>query len=330
MNKENILVTGGAGYIGSHIVRDLGENGYNPVVVDNLSMGDRKNILYGDFIEGDIADSPLITRVISDYGIKSAIHFAAFIQVEESVKDPVKYYENNSIKSFELIRNCVKNKIENFVFSSTASVYGMPEKIPVDENSPLLPINPYGRSKMFTEMLLKDISAVEKSFNYIALRYFNVAGADREVRIGQNYKKPTHLITLALRAALGDYPSLKIFGTDYDTRDGTAVRDYIHVDDLSKAHILSLNFLKEKKESRIFNCGYGRGLTVSEVVDTVKSVTGVDFEVKNWERRAGDPPALIADSSLIRKELLWEPTCDDINLIVKNSWEWEKKLKNIS
>lgn len=330
MRKETILVTGGAGYIGSHIVRDLGENGYNPVVVDNLSMGNRKSVLYGDFIEGDIADSALITRVINDYSIKSVIHFAAFIQVEESVKDPVKYYENNSIKSFELIRNCVRNGIENFVFSSTASVYGMPEKIPVNESSPLLPINPYGRSKMFTEMVLKDISSIEKNFNYVALRYFNVAGADGQVRIGQNYKKPTHLITLALRAALGDYPSLKIFGTDYGTRDGTAIRDYIHVDDLSSAHILSLGLLKDRKESRIFNCGYGRGLTVSEVVETVKSVTGVDFEVKNWERRAGDPPALIADSSLIRKELLWEPVCDDIKLIVKNSWEWEKKLKNIN
>ncbi len=329
-NKENILVTGGAGYIGSHIVRDLGENGYNPVIVDNLSMGNRKSVLYGDFIEGDIADSALITRVINDYDIKSVIHFAAFIQVEESVKDPVKYYENNSIKSFELIRNCVRNGIENFVFSSTASVYGMPEKIPVNESSPLLPINPYGRSKMFTEMVLKDISNNEKNFNYVALRYFNVAGADGQVRIGQNYKKPTHLITLALRAALGDYPSLKIFGTDYDTRDGTAIRDYIHVDDLSRAHILSLDLLKDRKESRIFNCGYGRGLTVSEVVETVKSVTGVDFEVKNWERRSGDPPALIADSSLIRKELLWEPICDDIKLIVKNSWEWEKKIKNIN
>ncbi|MEN8155008.1 MAG: UDP-glucose 4-epimerase GalE [Acidobacteriota bacterium] len=330
MKKENVLVTGGAGYIGSHIVRDLCDNGYNPVVVDNLSMGNREAVLCGDFYEGDVADDQLISRLISEYKIKSVIHFAAFIQVEESVSDPLKYYYNNSVKSFKLIRNCVKNGIENFVFSSTAAVYGIPDKVPADEATPLIPINPYGDSKLFTEKVLRDTSEAVDNFNYIALRYFNVAGSDKEVRIGQNYKKPTHLITLALRAALGEYPSLKVFGTDYDTADGTAVRDYIHVDDLSKAHLLSLKFLKERKESRVLNCGYGKGSSVREVVEMVKKVTGVNFTVEDAPRRAGDSPELTADSSLIRKELKWVPESDDLELIIKNAWEWEKKLKNIS
>jgi len=327
--KENILVTGGAGYIGSHIVRDLGEKGFNPVVLDNLSTGNRQNLLYGELIEGDVNDEKLVSRIIKKYDIKSVIHFAAFIQVEESVKNPFKYYENNSIKSFFFIKTCVENGIENFVFSSTAAIYGMPDEIPVKERSPLLPINPYGRSKLFTEMVLKDISEVNDNFNYIALRYFNVAGADPKGRIGQNYEKPTHLITLALRAALGDYPSLKIFGTDYDTSDGTAIRDYIHVDDLSKAHLLSLDYLKNKKKSNIFNCGYGMGLSVSEVISTVKKITGIDFKVENAPRRAGDPPKLIADSSLIKETLKWIPESDNIDKIIENSWLWEKKLKGI-
>ncbi|MEN8222620.1 MAG: UDP-glucose 4-epimerase GalE [Acidobacteriota bacterium] len=327
MEKENILVTGGAGYIGSHIVRDLCTAGYNPVVLDNLSMGNREAVLCGDFYEGDVEDEKLVSRLISEYEIRSVIHFAAFIQVEESVSDPLKYYYNNSVKSFRLIRNCVKNGIESFVFSSTAAVYGMPEKIPADESTPLQPINPYGDSKLFTEKVLRDTAAAVEGFNYIALRYFNVAGSDKEVRIGQNYKKPTHLITLALRAALGDYPSLKVFGTDYDTADGTAVRDYIHVDDLSKAHLLSLKFLKENKESRVLNCGYGKGNSVREVVDAVKKVTGVDFRVDDAPRRAGDAPELTADSSRIREDLKWVPESDDLELIIKNAWDWEKKLK---
>ena len=327
MGKENILVTGGAGYIGSHIVRDLGEAGYHPVVLDNLSMGNRDSILCGELIVGDVADDELVSRVIREYGITSVIHFAAFIQVEESVSDPLKYYHNNSVKSFLLIRNCVKNGIRNFVFSSTAAVYGMPPVVPADETTPLNPINPYGDSKLFTEKVLKDTASAVGNFNYVALRYFNVAGSDKRVRIGQNYKKPTHLITLALRAALGDYPSLKVFGTDYDTPDGTAIRDYIHVDDLSAAHLLSLDFLKEKKESRILNCGYGRGGSVREVVEMVKRVTGVHFPVEDAPRRAGDSPSLVADSTLIRKELGWVPESDDLELIIRTAWEWEKKLK---
>ena len=326
MIKENILVTGGAGYIGSHIVRDLGEKGYNPIVYDNLSSGNRENVLCGEFILGDLNNTQLLDEIIKNYQIKSVIHFAAFIVVEESVAQPLKYYENNSINTFKLVQVCIKNNVENFVFSSTAAVYGIPQKIPVDENAPLMPINPYGKSKVFTEMLLQDVSTAHPGFNYIALRYFNVAGADGKARIGQNYKKPTHLMTLALKAALGKYPCLKVFGTDYKTADGTAIRDYIHVDDLSNAHLLALDFLKAEKKSCIFNCGYGVGSSVIEVIKAVKEVTGINFKVENSERRSGDPPALIADSRLIKKILHWKPRYNDLRYIVKTAWEWEKEL----
>ena len=326
MGKENILVTGGAGYIGSHVVKDLCEKDFFPVTYDNLSFGNRKNVLYGDFIQGDLSDTVLLEKTIKKYKIKSVIHFAAFIVVEESVKDPLKYYNNNFINSCRLIKTCVENNVNHFVFSSSAAVYGIPEKLPVKENSALNPINPYGTSKMFTEILLRDVSCVNKNFNYIALRYFNVAGADKKARIGQDYKKPTHLITLALKAAKGQYPDLKVFGTDYNTPDGTAIRDYIHVDDLSEAHIQSLNYLKENRKSAVFNCGYGKGYSVLNVIKNAKEVTGVDFKITNSDRREGDPPALIADSRLIKKELGWKPRYNDLKYIIKTAWEWEKKL----
>lgn len=216
-STENILVTGGAGYIGSHVVRDLGEQGYKPIVYDNLSTGNKDFVLYGDFIKGDLKDTNLITKIIKKYKIKSVIHFAAYIVVEESVNKPIKYYNNNFFNSLNLIKLCIENGVENFVFSSSAAVYGIPEEFPVKENSQLNPVNPYGRSKMFTEILLEDISYIYKNFNYIALRYFNVAGADKKLRIGQKYKNPTHLITLALKTVLGEYESLNIFGTDYNS-----------------------------------------------------------------------------------------------------------------
>jgi UDP-glucose 4-epimerase len=315
VEKENILVTGGAGYIGSHIVRDLGQKGFNPIVYDNLSTGNRDNVLYGDFIPGDVGDTALLKEIIQKHSIKSVIHFAAFIVVSESVSQPFKYYENNSFNTFKLIKTCIDTGIENFVFSSTAAVYGIPEKIPVNETTIMNPINPYGKSKVFTEMLLEDVSIAYPGFNYIALRYFNVAGADPRARIGQNYKNPTHLITLALKTALGDYPHLNIFGTDYHTPDGTTIRDYIHIDDLSNAHLLALDYLKAEKKSRVFNCR------------TTKEVTGIDFPTKPAERRPGDPPELVADSTLIQKELNWKPIYNDLDYILKTSWEWEKKLK---
>ncbi|MCU0286420.1 MAG: UDP-glucose 4-epimerase GalE [Acidobacteria bacterium] len=327
MARENILVTGGAGYIGSHIVRDLYEKGYNPIVYDNLSTGRRENILYGQLIEGNINNDTLVTQTIQEYQIRDVIHFAASIVVEESVSRPLEYYENNSANTFRLVQTCIRNRIENFVFSSTAAVYGIPIKIPVPETAHMLPINPYGKSKVMTEMLLEDVSAAYPHFHYIALRYFNVAGADAQVRIGQNYKKPTHLMTLALRTALGDYPGLKIYGSDYDTPDGTAVRDYIHIDDLAHAHLLALEYLKSEKKSRVFNCGYGTGRSVFEVVNTTKEITGCDFQTFLCGRRQGDPPALVADSRLIQAELGWKPKFNDLPYIIKTAWEWEKKIK---
>lgn len=327
MNKENVLVTGGAGYIGSHVVRDLGEKGLNPIVYDNLSTGNRESVLCGQFIRGDIQDNPLLRETIQKYNIKSVIHFAASIVVSESVGKPLEYYENNSINTFQLIKTCIETGIENFVFSSTAAVYGIPETAPIAETAIMTPINPYGKSKMVTEMLLSDVSKAYPYFNYIALRYFNVAGADREARIGQNYKNPTHLMTLALRTALGDYPHLNIFGTDYHTADGTAIRDYIHIDDLSNAHLLALEYLEAEKKSRVFNCGYGTGHSVMEVVNVTKEVTGIDFPAIPTDRRPGDPPELVADSTLIQKELGWKPLYNDLHYIIQTAWEWEKKLK---
>lgn len=325
--KENILVTGGAGYIGSHVVRDLGEAGYHPIVFDNLSSGNREHILHGSFIHGDIKNTRLLSQTIKSHHIDSVLHFAAYIVVEESVRNPFKYYENNSLNSFKLIKTCVASGVKNFVFSSTAAVYGIPEKVPITENCPLKPINPYGKSKLFTEMLLQDIAAANPDFNFIALRYFNVAGADKECRIGQKYKTYSHLITLALKSALGKFPGLKIFGTDYPTPDGTAVRDYIHIDDLAAAHLLALDYLKKEKKSRTFNCGYGTGYTVKQVVETVKKVTGRKFPVENAPRRAGDPPILIADPALIHNETGWVPQFNDLDYIIRSAWEWEKKLE---
>jgi len=327
VNKKNILVTGGAGYIGSHVVRDLGEKNLEPIVYDNLSTGNRGSVLCGRFIRGNIQDTPLVKETIRKYNIKNVIHFAASIVVSESVSKPLEYYENNSINTFQLIRTCIESGVENFVFSSTAAVYGIPETTPTPETAVMNPINPYGKSKTVTEMLLSDVSGAYPHFNYIALRYFNVAGADREVRIGQNYKKPTHLMTLALRTALGDYPHLNIFGTDYHTPDGTAVRDYIHIDDLANAHLLALEYLETEKKSRVFNCGYGTGHSVLEVVNAAKQVTGIDFPAIPTDRRPGDPPELVADSTLIQEELGWKPRYNDLHYIIKTAWEWEKKLK---
>ncbi len=329
MRKENILVTGGAGYIGSHIVRDLGVYGYNPIIYDNLSTGNKENILCGEFNLGDIGDSDRVKDTIREYDIKSVIHFAAFIVVSESVSQPFKYYENNSFRSFQLIKTCVENGIENFVFSSTAAVYGIPDQIPVPETALMNPINPYGKSKVVTEMLLEDVSIAYPHFNYIALRYFNVAGADKQSRIGQNYKNPTHLVTLALRTALGDYPQLQVFGCDYATPDKTAIRDYIHIDDLSNAHLLALEYLKSNHMSRVFNCGYGTGCSVLEVVNAAREVTGIDIKAVTTSRRPGDPPALTADSRLIQKELGWKPQFNNLHYIIKTAWDWELKLKKI-
>lgn len=320
------MVTGGAGYIGSHVVRDLGERGYYPVVLDNLSSGHPEAVLCGELIRGDVADSELVGSILRKFSIRSVMHFAASIQVGESVSQPLKYYENNSFNCLRLIKACLENKVENFIFSSTAAVYGMPAKVPVDEKAPLLPINPYGGSKLVSEMLLRDAAAAHSNFRYMALRYFNAAGADRQARLGQKYSQPTHLLTLALKTALGRFPKLEVFGTDYPTPDGTAIRDYIHVDDLAGAHLLALDFLKSDKGSRVFNCGYGIGHSVLDVVAAAKRVSGIDFPVVHAARRPGDPAALVADAGAIRRELGWKPSVPRLDEIVASAWNWEKKL----
>jgi UDP-glucose 4-epimerase len=323
---EPILVTGGAGYIGSHVVRDLGENGFHPVVLDNLSSGKPGAVLAGELIRGDVADAELVGSLLRKHAIRCVMHFAAFIQVGESVHLPLKYYENNSFNCLRLLKACLENGVENFIFSSTAAVYGMPETVPVDEKAPLLPINPYGSSKLVSEMLLRDTAAANPGFRYVALRYFNAAGSDRQTRIGQDYRQPTHLLTLALKTALGQFPRLEVFGTDYPTPDGTAIRDYIHVDDLAGAHLLALKHLKSGGDSRVFNCGYGIGHSVLDVVAAAKRVTGIDFPVVHAARRPGDPGALVADAGAIRRELGWAPKVPHLDKIVASAWNWEKKL----
>lgn len=321
-----ILITGGAGYIGSHMVRTLGEmGGHDIIVYDNLSTGHRESVLYGNLVEGDLADSKTLDTLFKDEQFDAVLHFAAHIVVPESLIDPIKYYRNNFSNALNLIDACVTHNVNKFIFSSTAAVYGLAEKNPITEASPLLPINPYGGSKAMVEQALKDVSTAS-DMRYVSLRYFNVAGADREARIGQKYKKPTHLITVALRTALGQREFLEIFGTDYITPDGTCIRDYIHVDDLIDAHVLALDYLSSNNQSDIFNCGYGTGFSVKEVVEKIKNVTGVDFAAKEVGRRPGDPPALVADSSKIKKELGWKPRFDDLDYIIKTAWEWEKKL----
>jgi UDP-glucose 4-epimerase len=323
---EPILVTGGAGYIGSHVVRDLGQKGYYPVVLDNLSSGKPEAVLCGELVRGDVADAELVGSLLRRHAIRSVMHFAAFIQVGESVRLPLKYYENNSFHCLLLLKACLENGVENFIFSSTAAVYGMPDKVPVDEKAPLLPINPYGGSKLVSEMLLRDAAAANPGFRYVALRYFNAAGADRQARLGQDYAQPTHLLTLALRTALGRSPRLEIFGTDYPTPDGTAIRDYIHVDDLAGAHMLALEHLTGGGSSRVFNCGYGIGHSVLDVVAAARKVTHIDFPVVHAGRRPGDPAALVADAGAIRRELGWSPRVPHLDEIVASAWEWEKKL----
>jgi UDP-glucose 4-epimerase len=325
--KKRILVTGGAGYIGSHVVKALGERGYDVLTYDNLSTGNKRAVLHGDLVVADLSDGVALAKTLRGFDPDAVMHFAASIVVPESVLEPLKYYRNNTVNSIFLCEAMQKHGIGKLIFSSTAAVYGVPETVSVREDVPMKPINPYGSSKMMTECVLKDLSAAGKDFNYISLRYFNVAGADKDGRIGQAYKEATHLMTRALKAAKGDFAKLDIFGTDYPTPDGTCIRDYIHVDDLADAHILALEHLLGGGRSDIYNCGYGHGYSVREVVDMAKKVTGIDFRVEETARRKGDPPALVADSLKLREELGWRPQRDDIGYIIKTAWEWERNQK---
>lgn len=321
-----ILVTGGAGYIGSHVVKALGEHSHDVVTYDNLSTGNKWAVLHGDLVVADLADKEMLRTAIRNFKPDAIMHFAASIVVPESVREPLKYYRNNSANTLNLLEVAGESGVGKFIFSSTAAVYGIPETIPVAEEAPLRPINPYGTSKMMTEFMLKDISFARNDFRYVSLRYFNVAGADGKGRIGQAYKEATHLITRALKTAKGEFEKLLIFGTDYDTPDGTCVRDYIHVDDLADAHVKALDYLASGGRSTILNCGYGHGYTVREVVAAAKRVTGVDFTVEETGRREGDPPALVADSTKIKAALGWSPQFDNLEYIIRTAWEWERRL----
>ncbi|HEX9964183.1 MAG TPA: UDP-glucose 4-epimerase GalE [Allosphingosinicella sp.] len=327
MNKPTVLVTGGAGYIGSHAVLALLDSGWKVVVIDNLTTGFRWAVPEAaSFAEGDIADQALVARLIEDHAIGAIIHFAGSIIVPESVEQPLKYYENNTVKSRSLIESAVKGGIRHFIFSSTAATYGLPERVPVVESSRTQPINPYGWSKLMTERMLAD-AAFAHPLNFCALRYFNVAGADPEGRSGQSTAGATHLIKVAVEAATGKRPSVSVYGTDYDTPDGTGVRDYIHVSDLAAAHVHALEKLIEgPTDSYIINCGYGRGFSVLQVLDAVDRVTNMRIERRMEPRRAGDPDALVADNGKILSTLPWRPKLDDLDTIVTHALAWERKL----
>ncbi|WP_425063394.1 UDP-glucose 4-epimerase GalE [Pyruvatibacter mobilis] len=322
-----VLVTGGAGYIGSHTVLALSDRGEDVVVLDNLSTGFRSVIPEGvELVVGDIGDRALLDSVMERYEVDAVIHFAGSIVVPDSVADPLGYYLNNTVKTRELLAAAVAHAVPRFIFSSTAAVYGTPDIVPVTEDAVLAPISPYGSSKLMTEWMLRDTAAAHP-LNYVALRYFNVAGADPQGRAGQSTARATHLIKVAVEAATGARDHVSIFGTDYDTPDGTGVRDYIHVSDLAAAHLAALDHLRGGEPGGVFNCGYGHGASVRQVLDTVQRVSGQRIDVREEERRAGDPASLVSDPSLLRQTLDWTPQLDDLAVIVEHALRWEQRLR---
>ncbi len=326
MSDKTILVTGGAGYIGSHVVRQLGERGDKVVVLDNLSTGFKESVLYGELIVGDTGDKELVSKILAENDIDAIIHFAAHTIVPESVSNPLKYYGNNTANTRSLLECAQDAGIEHFIFSSTAAVYGMPESGLASEDTALSPINPYGMSKLMSEYMLRDLSAASP-LDFVVLRYFNVAGCDLEGRIGQSTEKATLLTKVACEAAVGKREQVAIYGTDYDTPDGTGVRDYIHVEDLASAHLKALDYLRNDGESVILNCGYGQGYSVRELLKAVMKADGdKEFKVVEEPRRAGDPPSLIAKADKIRDVLGWVPKHNKLETIVETALAWEKKL----
>jgi len=321
-----VLVTGGAGYIGSHMVLALADAGEDVVVLDNLTTGfDWALDSRAKFIKGNANDIKLVAKIIKQHKIKEIIHFAGSIIVPESVIDPLKYYSNNTATTRNLIEAAVQGGVKHFVFSSTAAVYGMVGIEPVSEDTPLNPASPYGRSKLMSEIMLADVAAAH-SMTFGALRYFNVAGADAKGRAGQSTKNTTHLIKVALQVALGQRTHIDVYGTDYDTPDGTCLRDYIHISDLINAHALMLKHLRKGEKSTIMNCGYGQGYSVNDVINVAKNVSGIDFDVYYVDKRLGDPAAVVANSQKLKTTLNWQPKHDNLEKIISSAYAWEKHL----
>jgi UDP-glucose 4-epimerase len=321
-----VLVTGGAGYIGSHMVYALVAAGERVIVLDNLSTGFDWAVAGSvPLVVAETGDQNLVSTIIKEHAVEAIIHFAASIVVPDSVSDPLGYYKNNTVNSRALIECAVKGGVKHFIFSSTAAVYGNPTRVPVLEDDPLMPMSPYGSSKLMSEIMLRDASFAH-GLKHVILRYFNVAGADPEGRTGQSTKGATHLIKVAVETALGKREKMDVFGTDYPTPDGTCLRDYIHVNDLAAAHLDALRYLRAGGDSVTANCGYGRGFSVREVIDTVKKVSGKDFRVDTSPRRPGDPAQIVANSDRARATLGWRPQYDDLPLIVDHALAWERKL----
>ncbi|NLM98033.1 MAG: UDP-glucose 4-epimerase GalE [Halanaerobiaceae bacterium] len=318
-----ILVTGGAGYIGSHVAKKLAESGHDVVIIDNLVKGHREAVLQGKFIEGDLADKGLLDRIMREEEIEGVIHLAAYSLVGESMEKPGMYYENNVANGLNLLEAMVKNRVRYIVFSSTAAVYGEPLEIPITETHPAVPANTYGESKLFFEKILERYDQIH-DIRYISLRYFNAAGADSSGKIGEAHDPETHLIPIVLEKALGRRENLYIYGDDYPTADGTCIRDYIHVEDLADAHILAVKALKDGLDSRIYNLGNGEGYSVKEVINTAGEVVGKEIKAEIGERRPGDPAVLVASSEKIKKELGWEPLYPDLKQIIESAWRWHK------
>ena len=325
MSQKSILVTGGAGYIGSHVVQQLGAAGESVVVIDNLSTGFRESITHGKLVVGDIGDEALVSETLSRYNVEAVLHFAASTIVPESVENPLKYYKNNTANTRNLLACCQAHGVKHFIFSSTAAVYGIPKDPICTETTETKPINPYGASKLMSEMMLQDLSKAT-DLSHVILRYFNVAGCDPNGQVGQRTKKATLLTKVAVEVALGKREALTVFGTDYATPDGTGVRDYIHVEDLATAHLKALEYLREGGDSLTLNCGYGHGFSVREVIKAVEKASGQPLNVIESERRAGDPPMLIANSDPAKKVLNWAPQYDDLDVIVGSALAFEKSL----
>lgn len=320
-----VLVVGGAGYIGSHMVLMLLDRGHEPVVFDNLSSGSRESVLGGTFIEGDLGDASALEALFAAHRFDGVMHFASFIQVGESVREPAKYYRNNVANTLELLDAMRRHGAGNFIFSSTAAIFGEPDYVPIDERHPRRPINPYGFSKFAVEQVLADYDHAY-SLRSTCLRYFNAAGADPEARLGERHEPETHLIPLVLQTASGRRPHIDVFGQDYDTPDGTCIRDYIHIVDLCEAHLLALDRLRAGAASAAYNLGNGNGFSVNEVIETSQRVAGTPIATKFTARRAGDPARLVADATLARRELGWRPRYESLETIVRHAWAWECKI----